>query len=198
MAHKKRRVGGKRRHGGGRRYDPHAKRRFTTRFGRKYGYERPDLGSERLRAKKLAATGREDVELTPAGILYGHGHLDRHQYDALGHVTELLQCVARAMGRGVTVNGLWLAIVAAGSKAASASLPLAGDLGARRQLDRICRRLDGSRELVLELAQEGPLPPICARAAGRLLTPRDLVQLELLRQGLDGISPPHQWAAEGC
>jgi hypothetical protein len=55
------------------RSDPRAKRRFTTRFGRKHGYEQPDLGSTLLWAKKLAVTGRPDVELTPAGILYGHG-----------------------------------------------------------------------------------------------------------------------------
>ena len=40
--------------------------------------------------------------------------------------------------------------------------------GARRALEHILRRLDGSRDLVLELAAEGPLPPICVRAAERL------------------------------
>jgi hypothetical protein len=49
-----------------------------------------------------------------------------------------------------------------------------------------CRgeRLAGSRDLVLELAAEGPLPPICVHTAEHRLTPRDLVQLELLRKDL--------------
>jgi hypothetical protein len=64
-------------------------------------------------------------------------------------------------------------------------------------LTRICQRLDGSRDLVLELAAEQVLPPICARAAEQRLTPRDLIQLELLRRGLDGISPPRVWQETG-
>jgi hypothetical protein len=107
---------GKRRHGGGRAYNPRAKRRFTTRFGRKYGYEPADRGSVELRRKKRTATGREDVELTPAGILYGHGHLDNAQYSALGWLTELLQRIARSFGRGSSPAGLWSAIVAAASR----------------------------------------------------------------------------------
>ena len=128
--------------------------------------------------------------MTPGGVLFGHGHLDNAQYSALGYVTQLLQQVSRSMGRGVSANGLWSAIVAAGSGSAGYVLSLTGDLGARRQLERICRRLDGSRDLVLELAAEQGLPAICVRAAEQRLTPRDLVQLELLRKGLDGVSPP--------
>jgi hypothetical protein len=41
------------------------------------------------------------------------------------------------------------------------------------------------------------LPPICVRAAERRLTPRDLVLLELLRKGLDGIAPPQAWQETG-
>jgi hypothetical protein len=78
------------------------------------------------------------------------------------------------------------------------SLPLAGNLGARWQLARICRGLDGSRELALELAQERELPAVCVRAAEHYLTLRDLVQLELLRRGLDRISPPGSWTVEAC
>jgi hypothetical protein len=40
-----------------------------------------------------------------------------------------------------------------------------GDFGARRALERTLRALDGSRELVVELAAEGPPPSICTRAA---------------------------------
>jgi len=78
-----------------------------------------------------------------------------------------------------------------------------GDYGARnalawicRRLERICRQLDGSRDLVLELGEERRLPDIVMRAAEHRLTPYDLTQLELLRKGLDGISPPRAWAVD--
>jgi hypothetical protein len=91
---------------------------------------------------------------------------------------------------GSSPPGVWAAILGALIKTTPGLEPIIGDHGARRQLERICRRLDGSRDLVLELAEEGQMPPICIRAAERRLTPRDLVQLELLRKGLDGISSP--------
>jgi hypothetical protein len=90
----------------------------------------------------------------------------------------------------VSPAGIWNAILGALIKTTPGFEPIIGDHGARRQLERICKRLDGSRDLVIELASEGPLPPICLRALERRLTPRDLVQLELLRKGLDGISSP--------
>jgi hypothetical protein len=73
--------------------------------------------------------------------------------------------------------------------------PIIGDQGARHTLERTLRRLDGSRGLVLELAAEGSPPLIVVRAAEGRLTRRDAVQLELLRKGLDGISPPRAWEA---
>jgi hypothetical protein len=149
-----------------------------------------------LRARKLAATSRDDVELTPAGILHGHGHLDRYEYDTLGRVTGLLQRIARSFGRGMSPAGIWNAVLGALIRTTPGFEPIIGDHGARRQLERICRRLDGSKDLVIELASEGPLPPICLRALERRLTPRDLVQLELLRKGLDGVTAPRSWADE--
>ena len=68
----------------GRPYNPNARRHQTTRAGRRGEIDR---GSERLPAKKRAATSREDVEMTPAG----YRHLDNAQYSALGWVTQLLQ-----------------------------------------------------------------------------------------------------------
>jgi hypothetical protein len=189
---KKRRIVGKRRHGGGRRYDPNARRRHTTRAGRR-GEDVRDHGSVLLRAKKRVLTSRDDVEMTPAGVLYGFGYLDREQYDKLGCVTGLLHRIARSFGRDASPAGLWLALVAAASRTRPGMPTIVGDHGARDALTRICRRLDGSRDLVLELAAEGGLPPICLRAAEHRLTPRDLVQLELLRRGLDGISPSRAW-----
>lgn len=80
------------------------------------------------------------------------------------------------------MGGLWQAIVAVGSRSNTYILPLTGDLGARRRLEAVCRRLDDSRDLVLDLAAEGSLPPICIRVAEHRLTPRYEVQLELLRR----------------
>jgi hypothetical protein len=183
MAHKAK-VGPHRKRG--RPYNPNARRHQTTRAGRRGEVDR---GSPRLRARKLALTTREDVEMTPAGVLYGHGYLDNAQYSALGYVTRLLQHVSRAMGRGMSVNGLWLAIVAAGSRNAAYTQPLTGDRGARRQLSRICRELDGCRSLVIEFAEERTIPPLVILAIEDRRGPQDLVMLEKLRRGLDGISP---------
>jgi hypothetical protein len=104
----------------GRPYNPHARRHQTTRAGRRG--ER-DLGAVWLRAKKRAATGREDVEMTPAGVLYGQGHLDNAQYSALGWVTQLLQRIARSFGQGMSPVGVWAAIIAAASRTAPGMPP---------------------------------------------------------------------------
>ena len=171
----------------GRPYNPNARRHQTTRAGRRGEVDR---GSPRLRARKLALTTREDVEMTPAGILYGHGYLDNAQYSALGWVTALLRRIARSFGRGVSPAGIWNAILGALIKTTPGIEPMVGDQGARRALEHILRRLDGSKDLVIELAAGDALPPICIRAAGHRLTPRDLVQIELLCRDLNGISPP--------
>jgi len=161
----------------GRPYNPNARRHQTTRAGRRGEIDR---GSERLRAKKRAATSREDIELTAPGVLYGHGHLDRFQYDALAFVTELLRRISRSFGRDASPAGVWAAIIAAASRTAPSMPPIIGDYGARDALARICRQLDGSRDLVLALAEERRLPAIVLRAVEQRLTPGDLARLELL------------------
>ena len=126
--------------------------------------------------------------MTPGGVLYGHGHLDNAQYSTLGWISHLLHRIARSFGRDASPSGVWAALLAAASRTPPSALPIIGDYGARDTLARICKRLDGSRDLVLELAEEGPMPPICLRVAENRLTPRDAVRLELLRKGLDGIA----------
>src|SRR5262245_9298863 len=100
----------------------HARSRETTRAGRRGEIDR---GSELLREKNRQATSRDDVEMTPAGILFGRGHLDRYQYDALAFVTLLLHQVAKAMGGKLSVGNLWTAIVWAATKTAPAGTVLA-------------------------------------------------------------------------
>jgi len=118
------------------------------------------------------------------------------QYSALGWVTQLLQQIARSFGHNASPAGLWAAILGALIKTTPGIEKIVGDRGSRRALEQVCRRLDGSRDLVLELAAEEGLPPICVRAVERRLTPRDLVQLELLRTGLDGITPSRGWGGD--
>jgi hypothetical protein len=173
----------------GRPYNPNSRRNQTTRAGRR---GEVDHGSPRLRARKLLVTTRDDIEMTGPGILFGHQLLDRYQYDTLGYVTLLLRRIARSFGRDASPSGVWAALLAAASRTPPSTPNLIGDYGARDHLARLYQRLDGSRDLVLELAVEGPMPPICARAVEHRLTPRDLVQLELLRRGLDGIAAPRR------
>jgi hypothetical protein len=185
----RRRTGRKR----GRPYNPNAKRHQTTRAGRRGDV---DLGTARLRLKKLRATGRTDVEMTPAGILFGRELIDRYQYDSLAFVTMLLRRVARSMGRQFTVDALWRGLLAAGSPPSSFVPSIIGDSNARLTLARICRRMNGCRVLVIELAEERSIPPMVVRAVEHRLTPLDLVELEELRKCLDDIRAPGWWADE--
>jgi hypothetical protein len=170
-----------RKKGGGRKFNPASKRNQTTRAGRRGEVDR---GSPRLRARKYALTGHDDTEMTPAGVLYGHGILDNAQYSALGWITLLLRRAARAFGRDASPAGVWAALLAAASRTPPGAPVIIGDYGARRALARILRQLDGSRDLVLRLAAEGALPPLCMRAIGGELSPSDLTKLELLRKTL--------------
>jgi hypothetical protein len=168
-----------------------ARRRATTVAGRRAP---DDPGTDQLRTRKHAVTGRTDLEINGAAVLFGHGHLDRAQYDTLGRITELLQRVTRAWGgRDGNVTGLWEAITGALTSTGFAPNPV-GDGGwsladgARRRLEQACRRLDGSRALVIALA-EGKIPEIVVHVLERRLTTADAAKLERLRQGLDDIEP---------
>jgi hypothetical protein len=176
----------------GRPRQANARRRATTVAGRA---PPPDLGTALLRARKRAATGREDLEINSAAVLFGHDHLDRAQYDTLGRITELLQRATRAWGgRDGNVTGLWEAITGALTSTGFVPNPPVGEGGwsladgARRRLEQVCRRLDGSRALVIELA-EGRIPEIVVHVIERRLTVADAAALERLRQGLDDIEP---------
>jgi hypothetical protein len=167
-----------------------AKRRRTTLAGRAPD---PDTGSAILRARKRMVTGREDLEITGAAVLFGHDLIDRTQYDTLGVVTEMLQRLARAWGgRDNSLHGLWSAILAAASSPGFVPAPVGDGKSspadsARRRLERLCRKLDGSRDLVITLA-EGRTPDIVVRVLDRSLTVADAVALERLRQSLDDIA----------
>jgi len=167
-----------------------AKRRQTTVAGRR---GEADTGTEELRRRKRRVTGREDLELTGAAVLFAHEHLDRQQFDTLGVVTVLLQQAARGWGgRDGSVSGLWEAITGALVRTGFASTPI-GDGGfsladgARRRLARLVRTLDGSRDLVIDLA-EGRVPPLVLHVLERRLDHADEDTLDRLRTGLDSIA----------
>jgi hypothetical protein len=183
MARRSRRTGKKR----GRPYNPNSKRNQTTRAGRRGDI---DAGQARLIANKTRLTGRPDVEMTPAGALYGLGHLDNAQYSTLGAVTRLLRRVSVAMGGLVSPARLWTSLLAAGSRPSSFLPPLIGDQSARLQLARACRELNGCKSLVIDLAEEITVPPLVLRAIRRELTYHDMVMLEELRRALDDLQLP--------
>jgi hypothetical protein len=167
-----------------------AKRRRTTVLGRA---PEVDRGTVQLRSRKRRiAAGREDLEINGASVLFAYDHLDRQQFDTLGTITLLLQRAARAWGgRDGSLNGLWSALLAAASSQGFVPIPV-GDSGfsladqARRRLERLCRKLNGSRDLVITLA-EGRTPDIIVRVLDRTLTAADTEALERLRRGLDDI-----------
>jgi len=79
------------------------------------------------------------VEMTPAGILFGRGHLDRYQYDALGFVTNLLREVTKAMGGNLSVAGVWAAIIGALTKTVPGLPATIGDNDAPARWPRSAR-----------------------------------------------------------
>jgi hypothetical protein len=171
----------------------HAKRRFTTRHGRKYGIERLDLGTDQLRIPKLLLTGREDLPLDGASILYAREQLDRSQYDTWALISRQLVRLTRGWGGYGGCGGLWAARTSATTITRSAPAPGAIDQRmraaeyARERLAQACECPDGSRALVIALA-EGDAPPIVRRLVERRLTIGDSATLEKLRQGLDRIT----------
>ena len=150
----------------------------------------PDYGTTELRSKKLATVRRVDLELTGIDILFGRGLIDAEQRDQLGEVAELLRILARHLGpKPNATSALWTAILGAALRGGNAGMPSsvgpAADY-ARFRLERICRRLDGSRALIIALAEDRRPPLIVHILAGRL-DDQDLDDLERLRSGLDAL-----------
>lgn len=87
------------------------------------------------------------------------------------------------------VAGLWQALTGAAIRSPG-SMPVAvGPVAdhARYVLGRMLRRLDGSRDLILQLA-EGRIPPLVIRAIENRLTRADAIALDRLRHGLDRVA----------
>jgi hypothetical protein len=78
-----------------------------------------------------ARTGPTDTEITPGGVLFGFGHLDCHDYDAVSYVTLLLRQYAAAFGEVSAVAGRWQAVLGAATSTRRAVPPVVGEVGAR-------------------------------------------------------------------
>jgi len=164
-----------------------AKRRETTRAGRQ---GEPDKGTSQLRRKKRQATTQENLELSPIAVLFGHGLIDAKQYDTLGQIVDWLRRLARNFGpKPDAVAGLWAALTGAASSAhgiVPASVGPAADQS-RCVLGRLLRRLNGSRELVLDLAENRPIR-LVMRVLEDRLTRADEIALDQLRHDLDRVA----------
>jgi hypothetical protein len=140
----------------------------------------------------MRATTRDNLEVSGAGVLLGRDLIDIEQYNALTTVTLWLERLMRGWAGLGGVTGLWYSILGAATPAPGYIRPT-NDVtsgladGARRQLERALRQLDGSRSLVVALA-EGRVPPLIHRAIEGKLTPRDEAALDRLRLGLDHLA----------
>ena len=83
-----------------------------------------------------------------------------------------------------SVGGLWSAIVAATRMGSTTAVVPGGADAARFRLARPLSRLDGSRDLVVQLA-DGQVPPLVLRVIDGWVTDAAREELERLRDGLD-------------
>jgi hypothetical protein len=98
---------------------------------------------------------------------------------------------SRATGGPHGIGGLSGAILGAGVGTLSVVVPSAvgeGAATARRVLDRMLRRRDGSRDLVVALA-EGRLPPLVKRVIEYRLTEADKLALDRLTRRRSAPAP---------
>ena len=176
----------RRRHGRPR--QAQAKRRATTLTGRRAA---DDKGTPQLRARKVQATTRPDIEINGAGVLLGHNLIDLEQFNELSQLTLWIERLMRSWGGLGGVTGLWHSITGAAIPPGFVRMQNDATSGladsARRQLVRALSRLDGSRSLVVALV-EGQVPPIVVRVLDNRLTRADKVELERLRAGLDHLA----------
>jgi hypothetical protein len=159
-----------------------------------------DEGTSELRRRKTRATTRPDIEVSGAGVLYGRGQLSAEQYDALGLISTWLRRAARVWGgKDGSCEGLWHAITGALISTGFAPVPVdsvnfgLGDQ-ARRALQRACRTLDGSRALIIGLAEDR-VPDLVLHVIEGHITPADEIELGRLRDGLDHLAGRRQRVA---
>jgi hypothetical protein len=98
---------------------------------------------------------------------------------------QWLGLIARAWGGSQgSVAGLWGGILATLSRGRTVGVVPDGADAARLRLAKALGRLNGSRALVIALA-EGRVPPLVVHVLDGALTARDQDELARLRDGLD-------------
>lgn len=181
----------------GRPADPNARRRQTTRAGRK-GQPYVDFGTAEARARRLLATGLESLPVDPLAILLGRGHIDNRQYAAGRDLGEQLALVRAGLGVvGDGTQSAWSRILAGGGGGGGKSEPPSIER-AWRLLARLRRRIGSERTAALTFAiadgEWTPLgyPIIQAILAGRLDSSLRAV-VALVQHGLDRVAK--SWAS---
>lgn len=173
----------------GRKPQPTAKRRQTTREGRTTGRDPVDLGTAELRRKKRAISA-EALPMDPLGALLARGVIELREYAAGLDVAELLATVARARAGGAVQN-IWWQLLAGGWLPASRAAP--AELAADRAvlvLARLARFL-GSPKVARQVFEvcAGEWPDFVARRITAAAPYRsDAQRLADLRWGLGRIA----------
>jgi hypothetical protein len=177
-----------------------SKRRQTTRAGQ--GRVETDLGTAELRARKLWATKRIDIDVEPLGILYGHGKIDRELYLA-GQRLEVARraCFGADAAAERDIYGDRMALGAIGGRRAPIRPgPVAEDMARREaraedEYDRLLRALHRAGAAVtaatLGIATRPYSGAWVASALverGRPWTARHDTRLALIREGLTAIA----------
>jgi hypothetical protein len=170
----------------GRPINPHARRRKTTRRGRRGLPELVDPGAPLLLERRRAITGRSDIELVDyPGILLANGFIDADELDTLRRVEGWLSLARR--GRGISdghVGRLWAQILA-GTR--GGRTPTAGGRTGHTAADSAWARLLELRAAFAEFDLVAALEEVVAVAGGER-APRSRVELAALKAGCAGIA----------
>jgi hypothetical protein len=171
---------------GGRPRDPHARRRHTTRRGRKGLPEIVDEGSPELVArKKIASNGSgAAVELVDyAAILLAHHLIDQEQHVMLATVATWLDRVRQTRDLSSTsVGGLWGAILSGQGGARKWTVPITSPdrrTGGDMAWFRVCQIRNGFAQL-----RQLELLDIVMRVAAGEVMPRNRADLVQLHRGI--------------
>jgi hypothetical protein len=164
---------------------PNARRRETTRAGRR-GEAQPDEGTRELRRHRRRATGTTALPADSLGVLFGRGLITTAEYNAARDVGELLATARRGLGLASGGCGsFWMAILSGGRIGGRANGDAATEW-ALRLLDRLRARIADQLTADLVFAVAGGEIP-------RAVTTPD--GLALLRSGLDCVA--RCWSAGG-
>ena len=183
------------RRGPGRPADPNARRRATTRAGRRGEVAVIDRGSLELRRLRRRLTGDSDLPVDPLGVLLGRGLISQANYHTGRGIAEVIERVRQRLGVGqLSVQATWLAIIAgAGAiRGDSAGPSAASERWAVGQMARYARAIGEGAETLFDVCSGVWIPSgikgnrcIVRAARNESLTPPERSLIDLLGRGLD-------------